>query len=519
MYQRLYSILLLVVIVASTLPVPSEGSDRGTTIVFAVASSRSFDTDLPDLRYAAADLERFLAAMREMGRISERQIVPLRNPTLKDFRTAVAELRKQQAVKLIFYYSGHSDGNGLHLADGSLSRSELHDSLRAVASETRIAFVDSCFSGALAAKGVRPAQEFTPKAEFDEPSGSVFFAATGDSEAAFEIDALQGSLFTHYVVSGLYGLADSNTDGVVTVEELYSYVYREVTLHHVVLPVSAAQKPEYRIDLRGRGSLVLAYPKQVTQKLVLGPALYGEITFAAENGLRLHRIQKAAGETQEIMLYPGRYQVRVKEPQLVGGGVVVIRGDTPTQLDRQNLIYEDAETGLITAKGKASTILLGTLIGVHAGLKRYSKSGDFAELDLATKATRVHVLNLRLHAFLGFRRHNLITGQQALENEVLVGISGAYFLPWGLDGQQFYASLLGGMSRLREQGSAKYSSALPTLRPEVEKFAIALGSTLPSRGGWLWSLDYRREFLTVTSLEGGQSLALAGNLLALAVHF
>src|SRR5690606_12196662 len=97
-----------------------------------------------------------------------------------------------------------------------------------------------------------------PVAEFDEPSGSVFLAATSGSDLAFEIEELGGSLFTHHLVAGLYGQGDANGDGLVTIEELYQHVYREMHLGSMTLPVPQIQKPEYKTALRGQGALVVA---------------------------------------------------------------------------------------------------------------------------------------------------------------------------------------------------------------------------------------------------------------------
>lgn len=506
--QRLATVAALVGLCGTT----AAHAEQPSTYVLAVASARSYDTDLQDLRYSTTDLARFTGVMSEIGQIPKTHISRLINPTVKDFRTAIATMKKARTAKFIFYYSGHSDANGLHLADGLLERRELHELLASVQAETRIAFLDSCYSGALASKGIKPAQEFqVPKAEFDEPSGSVFLAATGGTDAAFEVDELQGSLFTHYLVAGLYGQADGNGDGFVTIEELYQFVYREVNLHNVVLP-AATQRPEYTVDLRGRGALVLSFPKQATQPLILGPSLQGDVTISSENGLRIHRLQKAAGVEQRLSLYPGPYRVLVKESQLVGRGALVVRAGQTAAIERRDLTYEESGAALLVAKGKGSETLYGVRTGWHMGLMHYSHSGQYIDLDVASPAVRVHVVNMRLHALAGFRRHALKDGGNSSETELLAGTSAAYFLPWALEGQQAYLFLGGGLSRLKSDEGQK-------LKPETQKIAFALGTSLPTKSGLLWSLEFRREFLFVTKAESDDVLAFAGNLLGLALQF
>src|SRR5262249_6801587 len=160
------------------------------------------------------------------------------------------------------------------------------------------------------AKGVKPAGEFViPTAQFDEPSGSVYFASTSSTEVAFEVEELRGSLFTHDVVDGLYGAADANKDGLVTVDELYQYVYRHMSAYAATLPGGRAQKPEYRVDLHGRGALVLAYTGRTTAALEVDPTLAGDLELALDGGLQVFHATKAPADSLRLMLVPGDYAV------------------------------------------------------------------------------------------------------------------------------------------------------------------------------------------------------------------
>jgi len=94
--------------------------------------------------------------------------------------------------------------------------------------------LDCCYSGAFV-KGLRAraSEEVQVKDHF-EGRGRAVITASRATEYAFEGDELspgqgQPSLFTNAIVQGLAtGKADRDGDGLVTVDELYDYVYDEV---------------------------------------------------------------------------------------------------------------------------------------------------------------------------------------------------------------------------------------------------------------------------------------------------
>ena len=55
--------------------------------------------------------------------------------------------------------------------------------------------------------------------------------ASGPMQLALDDPQLKHGSFTHYLLRGLGGVADGNGDGIVTVNELYSYVQRTVSEH------------------------------------------------------------------------------------------------------------------------------------------------------------------------------------------------------------------------------------------------------------------------------------------------
>ncbi len=51
---------------------------------------------------------------------------------------------------------------------------------------------------------------------------------SGANEVSGEDDKLQHGVFTYFLLEGLRGKADKDRDGIITVDEVYRYVSREV---------------------------------------------------------------------------------------------------------------------------------------------------------------------------------------------------------------------------------------------------------------------------------------------------
>jgi hypothetical protein len=91
----------------------------------------------------------------------------------------------------------------------------------------KVLLTDSCHSGA-----ITPADDaaFLNKTLLDLNRNLFSLTASRDRERSFESAEWGGGhgIFTYYVVKGLEGLADENSDGIVTADELAEYVRRNV---------------------------------------------------------------------------------------------------------------------------------------------------------------------------------------------------------------------------------------------------------------------------------------------------
>jgi uncharacterized caspase-like protein len=147
---------------------------------------------------------------------------------------------------LIFYFSGHGvrdEFGTLYLAVKNTNRTRLRatairsDYIREAMDQSRskrqVLILDCCNSGAFeqgtkAATGVSIGTAST----FDAGYGRIILTASDSTQFAWEGDKVIGktdnSLFTHYLVEGLKGEADLDSDGYITVDELYDYAYEQV---------------------------------------------------------------------------------------------------------------------------------------------------------------------------------------------------------------------------------------------------------------------------------------------------
>jgi uncharacterized caspase-like protein len=59
--------------------------------------------------------------------------------------------------------------------------------------------------------------------------GKIIITASSANEVSVEKDELGHGVFTYYMIEGLRGKADSDQDGLITVDEAYRYVSDKVT--------------------------------------------------------------------------------------------------------------------------------------------------------------------------------------------------------------------------------------------------------------------------------------------------
>jgi hypothetical protein len=269
----------------------------------------------PRLRYAGSDAERLALVLRQLGGVAPEDLVVLRDPGEAALRAALAELsaraRRARAggrVEVLFYYSGHSDEEGLLLRGSRVSYPELRRWLDALGADVRIAILDSCASGALTrGKGGALVAPFLLDTS-TRLTGHAILTSSAADEASQESDRIGASFFTHYLLTGLRGAADANQDGKVSLSELYQFAFQE-TLARTEKTRSGPQHPEWDIELTGTGEVVLTDLRGSAASLVLPAPASGRYFVRDSEGRLVAELRKVPGRPVELGLDPGAYRV------------------------------------------------------------------------------------------------------------------------------------------------------------------------------------------------------------------
>jgi hypothetical protein len=222
----------------------------------------------PPLRYAEDDAGKLARTLVEVGNVAPADLELLQGQSLAAVRGALDRARDKIAashaqadtrVLLVFYFSGHSDGEALEVGPERLTFPDLRAVLSATGAEVRLAIVDACRAGGLLAlKGGTRGNGFQIRMT-DElaTAGQVLLTSSAADEVALESRELRGSYFTQNFISGLRGAADSSGDGRVTLAEAYQYAFVH-TVSATAATEIGPQHPEFDVRLSGEGELVLA---------------------------------------------------------------------------------------------------------------------------------------------------------------------------------------------------------------------------------------------------------------------
>lgn len=306
-----------------------------TTRLAIVVGSNAGRGDLPPLRYAESDAGKMARVLAELGDVSPDNLMLLQGQRVAALEQAIAQMHARAAALksspeartvLLFYFSGHSDGEGIELGQEELSYSRLKALLVGVGTDVRVIVIDACRSGAgFRQKGGKPVEGFALKlTDTLAATGDAFITSSAEDEAALESSEVMGSIFTHALVSGLRGAADSSGDKLVTLGEAYRYAYEQTVARSALMPVGS-QHPSYDYRLAGTGELVLTSLLKPSALLVLpGGAERAVVTDVLRDQVV---IEVPGAAAKELALPPGQYGVRLfKEGKSFGGRIALAEG-------------------------------------------------------------------------------------------------------------------------------------------------------------------------------------------------
>jgi len=328
------------------------------------------------LRYAATDAEAVAAVMQRAGGLQAEDTILLKDPSrqelldgIRDIDAYIARTKTIAArQEFVFYYSGHSDEEGLMLGRERLGYKELKDELKAVGADVQIAILDSCSSGAFTRlKGGERRSPFLFD-ESTEAAGHAFLTSSSESEAAQESDEIGGSFFTHYLLIALSGAADTSLDSRVSLNEAYSFASSE-TLARTEYTVAGPQHPSYEINLTGTGDLVLTDLREGVERIVFTESLSGRISIRDRRGKLVLEMYKERDRPVTITLPPEGYTVTLDDGHSLQRTSIILQSGSSVDIVRDDFqrVYRDPGTVRGDLRGVEDAV------GDVAETERYSR--------------------------------------------------------------------------------------------------------------------------------------------------
>src|SRR5215207_1032089 len=236
-----------------------------------IGNTEYTDPGLAQLTAPGKDAEDFARVLKEKDLGAFDLVNVLVNEPSSSVIEAIDEFfdQKKPDDMLVLYFSGYGirdEIGSLYLAFKNTIRSRLRstavksDYIREAMDQSRskrqVVILDCCNSGAFpqgtkaevgGAMGITVA--FQGYGRFVlTASDATQFAWEGDKVIG---ETTQNSLFTHFLVKGLEGEADSDGDGKITVDELYDFAYGQISrVTPKQTPTKSISKQEGEIVLR-----------------------------------------------------------------------------------------------------------------------------------------------------------------------------------------------------------------------------------------------------------------------------
>ncbi len=265
--KRILTIHLVFLIVATDLvaqnqkgATPMAGSQlpttTGQTYAVVVGISDYQDSGIPDLRFADKDAEAFANYLRSPagGSLDPDHLAVLTNQKATAGRMAevldalIEKARKDDRV--IIYFSGHGDVEGkkitqpgfllcwdapsrVYMGGGTYSLSFLQEVVSTLSIQNQakvVVITDACHSGKLAGSQIGGAQLTTANLA-KQYANEVKILSCQPNEFSLEGPQWGGGrgVFSYHLVDALFGLADHNNDGQITLGEIDRYLEDHVS--------------------------------------------------------------------------------------------------------------------------------------------------------------------------------------------------------------------------------------------------------------------------------------------------
>lgn len=219
--------------------------DRNLEVkIWAIIVGAARYTHMPALRYTDDDAYQIYAFLKspEGGALPDSQLRLLidEDATKGNVMTAMRSifLRADENDVILFYFSGHGLPGAFLPVDydgynNKLEHQDIKDILEASKAKHKLVLADACHSGSILAsrKPLNSILQRYYEAFEDTRGGTALMMSSKGEEYSLEDGGLRSGIFSHFLVRGLKGEADIDGNKIVTVQELFGYVHKQVRLY------------------------------------------------------------------------------------------------------------------------------------------------------------------------------------------------------------------------------------------------------------------------------------------------
>ncbi len=359
---------------------PATAAQGATHRLAVVASQNLGGPGTAPLRYADADAHKVRDVLVELCGFSRESVRFLPDAGRSELIRALSEMATRareveaspgEQALVVLFYSGHADRDGLMLGRSRVSFEELDRLVEGSGATVRLQLIDACHAGsATRIKGATPVPAFLVEMDGSLASeGRVVITSSAADEYSQESDALAGSFFTHFMVSGLRGAADADADRRVTLDELYRHIHDE-TLYHTSGTRAGPQHPGYAYELTGQGSILLADLQSASASMLFPTDEGGQYVIFGRRSRSLVGQITEPSEPLRVAIAPGTYIVQRRDAERLKSAQVTVRAGE--EVDIRDVAMEEREFDDEVAKGltlrwrRKTRVLIRAGGGVHA---------------------------------------------------------------------------------------------------------------------------------------------------------
>jgi hypothetical protein len=325
------------------------------------------------LRYAEEEVQRFSELLKSKGDFEK--VIVLQGASRREIEGGLLQIRRQldeaksagHQTLFVFFYSGHGNNEALEIGSERLPLRDLRNFLEQLNSaDVRVAFVDACQSGALTGvKGGKRAPGYEVRlADPGQVKGMAIVTSSTANEFSQESDELKGSYFSHSIMSGLLGAADSSRDGQVTLSEVYQFAFRR-TLASTAASLAGGQHPTYDYRMAGAGDVILTRTRPKDARLAFVRESGATYTiFSGGRGEVIAELPSSASEDLYLALPAGDYRVVRRTLGHIKERTLALNADTSTTVEPLSM----SDVAQTSPRRKGGILELQNSLGAFVGM-------------------------------------------------------------------------------------------------------------------------------------------------------